>query len=389
MTMARLPILLLGLLLAVPGAGPAAEDYARREAELKALREQIAQIQQQLERERDRQDAVQQELAALDRQIGASARRLRELRDQRGALEAEVARLRDAVQAQERSLSQQRQYLARQLRAAYVSGQQEYLKLLLNQQDPSQFQRVLVYYDYFSRARSERIRDAVEGLQTLARTRTDLDRRLAELGRLTERQQAEAANLAAERRERNAVLVRISARIEAKGEQLTAFKRDEQRLGRLLQELERALADIPERELRRQPFKASRGALPWPLEGGVAARFGQARGIGDMRWSGLLIEAAAGSPVQAVSHGRVVYSDWLRGFGLLLIIDHGDGYMSLYGHNESLYKSAGDWVAAGEVVATVGASGGRSRPALYFEIRAAGRPVDPQAWLRPGEQTRG
>ncbi|WP_193222321.1 murein hydrolase activator EnvC family protein [Alkalilimnicola sp. S0819] len=374
------------LLLALAAFGAPAQEYREREAELRELRERITQVREDMRRAQQRRDAAQTELGRLERRLGRAAAALREIAGRRQQVDARVSRLRAEQGRQSELLSEQRAYLARALREAYAGGRQEYLKLLLNQQDPSQFQRLLVYYDYFNRARAARIAEVTEALQALARTREELDQALAELDGLARARRAEHERLQAARTERQALLARIGRELESRGGELAALKVDEQELTKLLQELNRALADIPESALDRKPFPQTRGTLPWPAKGRLTARYGQARGLGDMRWSGVLIGAESGAEVRAVSHGRVVYSDWLRGFGLLLIVDHGEGYMSLYGHNQSLYKEAGDWVEAGELLARVGSSGGRDKPGLYFEIRAAGKPVDPQRWLRAKDQ---
>ena len=140
------------------------------------------------------------------------------------------------------------------------------------------------------------------------------------------------------------------------------------------------MADIPIAPGDNKPFKQQKGLLPWPVQGPFIARYGQSRNRGDLKWNGILIGSTYGTPVQAVSHGRIAFSDWLQGYGFITIVDHGDGYMSLYGHNESLFKQAGDWVAAGEIIATTGDSGGQPKPGLYFEIRSRGKPVDPYLW---------
>ena len=199
-----------------------------------------------------------------------------------------------------------------------------------------------------------------------------IEARESELASLRERRAEELAGEKAALAERRQVLARIRERVEDRGETLAALKRDEQALQSLLKEIERALSDIPQQLDR--PFPSLKGQLAWPLAAARRARADQ---------SGLLIPAEPGSRVSAVAPGRVAYADWLRGYGLLLILDHGDGYMSLYAHNHTLYKDVGDWVAGGEALGEVGSSGGRAEPALYFELRRDGEPISALAWLRP------
>jgi septal ring factor EnvC (AmiA/AmiB activator) len=177
------------------------------------------------------------------------------------------------------------------------------------------------------------------------------------------------------------LLAALEREIGAKDRRLKALVEDEARLQRVLATLRRALADLPRGFDAEKPFPTQRGHLPWPASGSVKAAFGARRGVGELKWNGILIAAPEGRAVHAVHRGRVAFADWLRGFGLLMIVDHGDGYMSLYGHNQHLLKEVGEWVEAGEAVASVGASGGRAESGLYFEIRHDGRPVDPVRWL--------
>jgi len=372
------------LILLLCGGGSHAADHAAQARELERLRSQIRAVQAELKRERARHDDLGGELRGLEQNIGRIVGRLRRLDEQQADKQRRIDGLRKEYAGEEARLKQQRSYLAQQMLSAYALGQQAYLKLLLNQEDPASLDRQLVYYRYLNDARAERIRAALAQLERFKLIERSLQEELAELDRVRKQQLAEQEQLAAARREREQALARLEAAITEKGQQLTRLQGDEKQLQKVLEELRNALADIhQDPRLKQRPFKDSRGRLDWPLEGELAARFGQARGLGDMSWSGLVIEGKSGTGVRAVSHGHVVFADWLRGMGLLLIIDHGDGYMTLYGHNEAIYKEAGDWVQAGEVIATVGASGGRRKPGLYFEIRAGGKPVDPLAWLRP------
>lgn len=376
--------LLPALLLAV-GASAAASDprYEVEAAKLDRLRAQIQEIKQQLARERERRGDLSGELREIDQKVGQIASRLRRLDERYAEKQRRVGDLRKEFVAEEQRMAQHREFLSRQLVTAYAGGQQTFIKLLLNQEDPARLDRMLAYHRYFNRARIDRINAAVAQLQRLSVIEKSLQDELAGLDEVRQQQQIERQNLEAARVERGRALARIEAAIAAKGQELSRLHGDEQQLQRLLESLRDALADVPDPRKSQRPFKGSRGELGWPLEGRLAARFGQARGVGDMRWSGVLIEGKEGSGVRAVSHGHVVFADWLRGFGLLLIIDHGDGFMTLYGHNEAIYKEAGDWVQPGDVIATVGASGGRHHAGLYFEIRAGGKPVDPLEWLRP------
>ena len=251
--------------------------------------------------------------------------------------------------------------------------------MLLNQEDPDEIARMLVYYDYFNKARADQIKLYNRTLAQLEQVSLAL---ADELTLLRENQLAlnlERQRLAQAQKEKQATLNTLIARIKAAGSEITRRQQDRSRLEQLLSRLQSRLANIPIPG-DATPFSEMRGKLLMPVQGRVAHRFGQRRNQGRMKWQGVLIDAPEGDPVYAVHYGRVVFSDWLRGFGLLLIISHGDGYMSLYGHNQVLYRETGDWVAAGHVVATVGDSGGQNRAGLYFEIRIDGKPSDPQQW---------
>lgn len=370
-------------LLLLPGAVVAEKDYDRRAQELDRLRAQIKQVQTELERERARQGDVSGELRGIDQNINRIIGRLRRLDEQQQVKLERAAALRREFAAEEARVEQHKRFLARQLVTAYAMGREAYLKLLLNQEDPARLDRALVYHRYLQRARAEHISAALAQISRLRVIEDALKEELSALEAVRGQQEQEQAGLRTARAEREQALVRIEQVIASKGQQLNRLQGDEAQLRRLLDELRNALADIPDTRHKERPFKERRGDLGWPLEGELAVRFGDDRGVGQMRWSGLVIEAQSGATVRAVSAGHVVFADWLRGMGLLLILDHGDGYMSLYGHNEAIYKEAGDWVQPGEVIAVVGASGGRRKPGLYFEIRAGGKPVDPLEWLRP------
>lgn len=376
--LATIAAFLAGLLLA---AGATAQEYGDQHERLERLRAAIGELEQQLAADREREGGVAAELANLEQRIGdlagevaALEREIRARSERIEALEADIAAERERVAGH-------REHLARELRAAHRAGREGVLRLLLNQQDPDRIDRMLAYYGYLGRARAERIEAALDALADLRALRARREAELADREAAREVHRERLARLQASREERAALLAELRGRIERQGSELARLEEDEAELAELVTRLRRTLQDVPETEAGARPFPASKGALAWPVEGEVLAGFGSRRS-GGVRWTGLLIAGERGEPVRAVAHGRVVFADWLRGLGLLLIIDHGDGYLTLYGRNQSLYREVGDWVAPGEVIAAVGESGGRRRSALYFEVRADGDPVDPVAWLR-------
>ncbi len=176
------------------------------------------------------------------------------------------------------------------------------------------------------------------------------------------------------------MLNELSNKIKNQENTLSSLENSRGRIENLLKSLGELLADIPSNPSVKQPFVAQKGKLPWPATGSFLSKFGQSKNQGDLKWNGVLIKADFGAPIKVVSHGRVAFSDWLQGFGFITIIDHGDGYMSLYGNSESLLKQTGDWVSAGDVIATAGDSGGQPQSGVYFEIRSRGKPVNPAKW---------
>jgi septal ring factor EnvC (AmiA/AmiB activator) len=379
--------LLAGLLLTA-GAAPAQNASVDREVEqreaqarLEALRADIATLAEQQEALVGERDTAAGALREADRRIGEAGGALRQLD---ADLAAQLVVL-DELQQQEATLAerlgQQREGLAQLLRALHAQGRHAPLKLLLSQDRVDALGRTLGYLGYFQRARVARIEGLLDDLAALAQARSavqDQQRRLAEA---RSEQQAALAALDAERVARKALLADIEKRFRSSRARLDALGRDEAALLALIARLQDIFGDIPPQLEAAQPFAEQAGRLPWPLAGTLRTGFGRALGDG-RRSSGWLIDAAAGADVRAVAHGRVAFSDWLKGFGLIAIIDHGDGFMSLYASTDALLRAAGDWVEAGEVIALAGSSGGQASPGVYFELRRDGRPVDPARWLK-------
>ena len=375
-------LLLLCLLTALPVSVLAQDEAVQRQAELEALQERINELRQTLERERGQRDSASEALRAAEEEVGRLGRELRQTERDIRRHEERLNALRQERGERERDIEQERDALARQIQGAYRTGREEQIKLLLNQEDPAAFGRMLVYYDYLNRARTERISRIAEHVRELARLADAVDETLDDLAQARARQRQSLDAMEATRENREAAVARIEERLRDRGQRLTRLEEDEAELRRLIRSLQDTLGDIPSRLHEGRPFGELRGQLPWPTEGRVSRRFNDDRAGGRMRWRGMVIDASAGSEVRAVSHGRVAYSGWLQHYGLILIIDHGDGWLSLYGHNQAVYQDVGDWVDAGDVIASVGDSGGRDASSLYFEIRNGREPVNPHRWLR-------
>ena len=354
------------------------------EVKLQKLRATIATLRKELDRTRDRFDRTRREIRTAEERIAELARNLRSANRKIDAQYRKVAELEAQRRQVNASVDRQRDQLARQVRAAYATGQQEYLRLLLNQESPAALGRMVSYYDYFNRARSERIGELQATLSKLESLRAEVNAETERLKALRADYSAEKEKLEAVRRERAVLLLKLKRDISTKDERLATAKADAKELEAVLSALRTQVGDTFDAVPAKQPFKRLQGKLNWPVKGALQARFGTSRAQGQLRWEGVLIRAGHGQEVRAVARGRVAFADWLRGYGLLMVIDHGDGYMSLYGHNQSLFKETGDWVDANEVVAVVGDSGAQETEALYFEIRHKGKPLDPVKWCRRG-----
>lgn len=381
------PWLCLCTLLAVaaPTAGsePALETRQRDLVELEREVERLGTALADQQRTRGELIAA---LEGHEREIARLALAEREIAQQETRQRVRAEALAQRRLTARAALDGQLGELAELVRTAHVVGRADRLRLLLNQEDPVRAGRVLSYFAYLNRDRVQRIdrvRGEIERLAALAAAAAEQAALLAELG--AERG-ATRARLEAAQDERETVLAALETAIAARRDDLAARRADAETLRRLIEHLRQRAAIQAELEIRRDPFAARKGRLTWPLiEGRVLAGFGSRKADSQLRWDGVLLAAEAGEEVHAVYDGRVVYADWLRGFGLLLVLEHGDGFMSLYGHNQALTKEVGEWVGAGEVIALSGNSGGQPRPALYFAIRHDGKPQDPTQWCsRPG-----
>lgn len=367
------------IVLAVPAH---ASERMAKEAELKQLREHIAALQQELESVRGRYDSIRIELRKTERKIGDTSRKLKEVNTKLRKQVAKLGELRVREGKLRQSVAVQRQHLGSQIRASYAMGRQEYLKILLNQENPATVGRVITYYDYLNKARSERIHNLNKTLSELEQVREEVEAETKRLTALRDERRQQRDALTASRRVREQIIGKLRAEISDKDKRLNGMLHDEEELKSLLDALSAALEDIPAEPGNRKPFGKLKGKLKWPTKGPLVVSYGSPRKLGKLTWQGVMIGASTGQEVHAVSYGRVAFADWLRGYGLLIIIDHGDGYMSLYGHNQSLYRETGDWVEPGELIATVGDSGGQEKPGLYFEIRKNGKPSDPVRWCQ-------
>ena len=261
-----------------------------------------------------------------------------------------------------------------------MMGQQPHLKMLLNQQDPSEMGRAMVYYTYLNRARGKEIENFLVSIEKEKALEAEIVEVTHELKILVGQKLRTKKQLGTHRSSRKRLLAKLEKDIGSQELTLKDLESSRGRIENLLKSLGELLADIPAEPLNQKPFGDLRGKLPWPVKGSIRANFGGVRSQGDLKWNGVVINADYDTPVRAVSNGRVAFADWLQGYGFITIIDHNDGYMSLYGYSQELYKQVGDWVETSEVIASVGDSGGQIRSGLYFEIRKLGKPVNPKKW---------
>jgi len=354
---------------------------AQKEAELRKVNQRIEKVRKAVNADIEKRDKLSAELRDAELGVQSARRGLEELRTQRIASESRLRDLEREQAEREQELAAERGALAGELRTAYVNGREEQLKLLLNQQDPAAFGRMLTYYGYFGRARAERIGSIRDKLEHLALLREKIAAESERLKALEGKQEQELAALKGAQERRTRAVASIDSQIKTRGGEIKRLQSQASGLEKLIADLRKALASVP--VAKQAPFEPLRGKLPWPVQQGkVIARFGQPRAGGSLRWQGMLIGTDRGARVRAPFAGRVAYADWLPGMGLMIVLDHGGGYLSLYGHNEEVFKKVGDPVAAGDVIGAVGDTGGHNQPALYFEVRRGREPVNPENWLQ-------
>lgn len=359
-----------------------AESIDGKKKELTGLQKKIKSISRKINDLKDKKNTLVAELKKLDIQYGKNSTQLARLEKEVEQLNEVLEKNRQQMSIKRQEIDAQKKALETQVKLAYGMGRNEKLKLMLNQENPTVSERMLVYYDYLNTARIEKITIINEGLQFLQDLEAEKLRETEVLQVKLVQIKGERAALSRTKTERKKVLTKINKRFSVKKSQLSRFKISEKKLKSLILSLQQTIDDFPYGAGSSKKFDLLKGKLPWPVQGKIAKRFGARRSGTDSKWDGVLLNVKEGTNIRAVANGRVVYADWLRGYGLLTILDHGHGYMTLYAFNQSLYKKVGDRVGFGAVIATVGQSGGQSGSGLYFGIRKKGRPVDPVKWCR-------
>ena len=373
---------LAAALLAAAAAAAGDERYQQSAAELAKVRGRIDAISKSIEHDKGEQDQLRAAVEAAERKVdeaGSEARRIA------AQIDLQAAKVREA-QAQQAAaaqrLAEQKETLARQLRASYMMGRGGKAELLLSQQDPDRVDRMLVYYDSLNRARAASIAAIDAEMKKVAELQAQSQAQLDALQALQDSHKKALSALEADRQERAAAMSQVAQRIAGEAQELKGLQASEKQLGDLLEQLRKALADVPmEPEGGGKPFPEMRGKMAWPLRGDLLARYGDPKAGGRLQWKGLWIAAPEGAPVRASSRGRIAYVGWLTSYGLIVVLQHEKGYFTLYGHNSAVTRSAGEWVGAGDVIAKAGNTGGYEQTGLYFEVRRGAEPMDPKDWL--------
>ena len=392
-----------------------ANQADRKQSELAALKQRLQTLQQEFRTTQAHRREAADELSQSERAISSALRQLRQLDGERQRAQTDLQALTQQTDATTARIRTQQAHLAQALKAAYQRGQGDALKLMLNGADPNQAARDLRYLAHLSRARHETIEALRVDLAKLAALQQQTEQKTTELTQLQMAREAEQKKLLADKRAREQVLQKLSVQIQQQRREISNLKRDERSLTQLVERLNRLMAQQAARARAAQqaqknqkngknaasqrralgvntetpvafrsdkPFSGLKGSLRLPVAGELMNRFGAPREGGGVSWKGLFIRAAEGAAVKAIAAGQVVFAEWLRGFGNLIIVDHGEGYMSLYSNNESLYKQVGERVQPGDAIAAVGNSGGQPDTGLYFEMRHQSRPVNPLLWVK-------
>ncbi|MEN8204723.1 MAG: peptidoglycan DD-metalloendopeptidase family protein [Pseudomonadota bacterium] len=383
-------ILLCVLALVFIPAG-AAEDLAVQTKKLQQLQKHINGIKTELASMHGQRNTVQAELEKTEKKIGRVTAGLHRLDADADIAHQKMQSLNKDRTTESHTLASLRKTLSRDLQSAYTAGRQQRIKLLLNQQDPAQVGRMMTYHGFFTRARANRLQELRTTLARIDGIEHALVEQQAEIKQLQLQQQEESARLTTEQNNRHKILVQLQRDLQVKKTELSTLQEDELRLQALVQSLQQAMREISPQSGNFTSLRQLKGKLRWPVAGRLTRRYGSKQSSEGLQSRGVLISSRAGADVHAIAAGQIVFADWLRGFGLLLIVDHGHGYMSLYGQNRSLYKDVGAWVKRDEVVAAAGSSGGRDQDGLYLELRKDGRPFNPTAWFdgRPLPQRAG
>lgn len=354
------------------------EEKAKR-LRLENVKKQIQQQEEAIEKQQVKHRFLTNLLQKAEKEIADVARALNTIAKDRKANSEKLKNLEAERQTLSLEKEQHKKLLAGQLSSMYVTGKHDYSKLLLNQQEPGKLERVLGYYEYLNRARTENLDRIEEILARLTQIDAQLADTLVALEELEKSQKAKQRQLNNHQKERKRTIAQLKQKLRTEAQQLEQLKDDEQALTKALSRIE----EMATQAIELAGLSHLKGELGWPVDGHLSNRFGNKR-RGSLRWKGVLIDSQSGTPVKTIHQGMVLFADWLKGFGWVIVVDHGEGYMSLYGHNQTLLKTVGEKVETGEPIALVGKSGGQSKAGLYFELRHQGIAINPAFWCKAG-----
>lgn len=366
--------------------------HADEKAEMAKLQKDIEALQKELQQVQGTRSSLQKELQKSEQEINKLQQKADQINKELKQQNHELNSLKNERSQLEQAQKKQQAQIAEQMRAAHKLGEQSEIKVLLNQESPHQLSRIMKYHSYFLEAHNAKIQQFVDTITRIDALTPQIEEKTQALSAMQAALDEQRKQLKNHQNERQKALAQVNNQLKNKSEQLKQLGEDRRRLQALLDRVTQSVAtsgamDSPAYvplPAGGEKFSQRKGRLPWPTQGRMIHRFGSPRIAGQMNWNGAYIAAPGGNKVVAVHHGRVVFADYFGGHGLLLIVDHGEGYLSLYAHNQHLLKKAGEPVQAGETIATVGNSGGQAGTGLYFEIRHQGRPIDPGGWLARG-----
>lgn len=364
--------------------GVKAADTKDNQTRLKAIETEIKTLQSSLSSSNSKQAELEKTLKKIDLEISKTSRVLQNLNAETSKTQKALAILQQQQHEEQKALIEHQSQLKAQVRAAYLAGHNPLLKVMLMQDNPYTFSRLIGYYSYFNNARKDEISQLQASLESINAREALINQTLAEQKAIQAEHFAQFESSRKEQALREEILATLNKDIAQKGNRIAKLQNDAKSLNNIIRKLQTKQESMA--SSKPTPSKeiaiATQGNLPWPTQGILTHRFGSQRSGNKVLWNGIFIKAAAGTPVKAVRSGKIVFADWLRGYGLLLIVDHGNNTHSLYAYNESILKNVGDWVLANETIASVGKSGGMADPGLYFEIRQAGNPIDPLKWIQ-------
>lgn len=384
------------LCLLLPAMAHAAKQEPPKEA-LQELKSRIESLKKELDSTQEAHSEAADALKKSEQAISETNRKLHEISQQQKSSSDTLQSLQQEQDTLQQTIAGQQEQLGKQFYQQYLHRQQGYLQIILGQQDPNAISRELYYFSYLARARAQQIDALRHNLDRVAALNEQTASTLEEISRLKADQEKQRQQLESEKQERKGMLQKLAGKIQSQRGEISKLRRDEKRLSQLVERLARIVPAKPRRQKQPAPsvrknealpspalansaFAALKGKLNLPVRGDIINRFGSAREDSGISWKGLFIRSGEGNEVKSIAAGTVVFADWLRGFGNLLIVDHGDGFMSLYGNNQALLKSVGDEVGPGDDIASVGNSGGNAEPGLYFEMRHRSKPFDPLGW---------